>query len=360
MATETILGGTEAKPIHGDLIGTAFAQLVKLDAGADGVSAPVNAAAPLPVVQTGTPGLPTGAATEATLAAGNVLEGAVNETAPGTDTASSGLNGRLQRIAQRLSSLIALLPTALGAGGGLKVDGSGTALPVSLASQPLPTGAATETTLAAQSAKLPATLGQKAKAASMAVVLANDSDPMSISGSVTATGTLSTDGTIAHDAVDSGNPVKVGGKARNAFPAAVANGDRTDAATDLFGRMLTAEIDPAMQVHKSVNVTTTQTGTDVWSPASGKRIAVTSLVIGSYGTTAARVILWFGDNADTTFTAGTDQQLFAASFAPSATAKPGAVYCPRTPIFCTVADRELHLTTDAGISLDITVEGYEY
>lgn len=40
--------------------------------------------------------------------------GIVTETAPATDTASSGLNGRLQRIAQRLTSLISLLPTALG------------------------------------------------------------------------------------------------------------------------------------------------------------------------------------------------------------------------------------------------------
>lgn len=56
--------------------------------------------------------------------------GSLTETAPATDTASSGLNGRLQRIAQRLTSLIALLPTALGAGGGLKIDGSGVALPV--------------------------------------------------------------------------------------------------------------------------------------------------------------------------------------------------------------------------------------
>jgi hypothetical protein len=34
--------------------------------------------------------------------------GIITETAPATDTASSGLNGRLQRIAQRLSSLLAL------------------------------------------------------------------------------------------------------------------------------------------------------------------------------------------------------------------------------------------------------------
>lgn len=53
-------------------------------------------------------------ATEATLAAAATLYGAVTETAPASDTASSGLNGRLQRIAQRLTSLIALLPANLG------------------------------------------------------------------------------------------------------------------------------------------------------------------------------------------------------------------------------------------------------
>lgn len=85
--------------------------------------------------------LPTGAATETTIATlateatalntyneivtlGNEANtnaltqiqqlGAINETAPATDTASSGLNGRLQRIAQRLTSLIALLPSSIG------------------------------------------------------------------------------------------------------------------------------------------------------------------------------------------------------------------------------------------------------
>ena len=40
--------------------------------------------------------------------------GSLTETAPASDTASSGLNGRLQRNAQRLTSLIALFPTSLG------------------------------------------------------------------------------------------------------------------------------------------------------------------------------------------------------------------------------------------------------
>ncbi len=55
-----------------------------------------------------------GGATEAKQDAEAVLIGALTETAPVTDTASSGLNGRLQRIAQRITSLIALFPTALG------------------------------------------------------------------------------------------------------------------------------------------------------------------------------------------------------------------------------------------------------
>ena len=57
-----------------------------------------------------------GSATEAKQDAEAVLIGGVTEAVPGTDTASSGLNGRLQRIAQRLTSLIALIPTSLGQG----------------------------------------------------------------------------------------------------------------------------------------------------------------------------------------------------------------------------------------------------
>ena len=58
-------------------------------------------------------------ALETTQLAGNVLTGAVNETAPANDTASSGLNGRLQRIAQRLTSLITALGSPFQAGGSI-------------------------------------------------------------------------------------------------------------------------------------------------------------------------------------------------------------------------------------------------
>ena len=165
---------------------------------------------------------------------------------------------------------------------------------------------------------------------------------------------------VDHDAADSGKPVKTGAKAANALPAAVANADRTNNVSDLFGRLLVAHVDPAMVTHKNLTYTSQQTGTDVWDPAAGKKIAVTSVIIGSYGTTSGRIILWFGDNADTTFTQGTDQVLVAASFAPSSTSKPGLVYTPATPVFCTTADFEIHVTTDAAISFDLTVEGYEF
>ena len=49
----------------------------------------------------------------------NTQIGIVTETAPGTDTASSGLNGRLQRIAQRITSLITAVGSPFQAGGSI-------------------------------------------------------------------------------------------------------------------------------------------------------------------------------------------------------------------------------------------------
>lgn len=58
-------------------------------------------------------------ALEATQSAGNTLTGAVNETAPASDTASSGLNGRLQRIAQNITTLDAALGSPFQSGGSI-------------------------------------------------------------------------------------------------------------------------------------------------------------------------------------------------------------------------------------------------
>lgn len=213
--------------------------------------------------------------------------------------------------------------------------------------------------------------GNGVAAQALRVTLASDStgvvtvqdggNVITVDGTVTVQGEVDVVGNVAHDAVDSGDPVKIGGKARSAFPAVVAADDRVNAMFDLFGRLLTAGIAPEQFVWKSFNATTAQTGADVWTPAAGKKIAVTSVLIGVYGTTAGRLILWFGDDADTTYTAGTDQLLAALSYAPSASLKErDFLVFPFPGHVCNTADRELHITTDAAMSVDLAVTGYEF
>lgn len=132
-------------------------------------------------------------ATEATLTAQNVLIGAVNEAAPASDVASAGLNGRLQRIAQRISSLMTLFPSSIGQKvkadslsvtlasdqGSLAVTGPLTDAQLRLTpvpvSGPLTDAQMRATALDVASTQLPATLGQHTPAQSVSVVLASGS-----------------------------------------------------------------------------------------------------------------------------------------------------------------------------------------
>lgn len=193
-----------------------------------------------------------------------------------------------------------------------------------------------------------------------AVNIQDGGNSITVDGTVTVTDGLNIEGDVANDSVDSGNPVKIGFQATSTLPTAVATGDRVNGMADLYGRQLVANIDDGMQVWKGANYTTQQTGTDIWTPSAGKRIGVTYLAISSYATTAARVILWFGASGDTTYTAGTDQLVWAGSFAPSANAKPGAIVSLPFGIFAVTADHRLKITTDAAISLDLTIYGYEH
>jgi len=66
-----------------------------------------------------------------------------------------------------------------------------------------------------------------------------------LSAGSAAIGSATATGNVAHDAADTGNPVKVGGRATAAAPAAVANGDRSDFFTDLLGSLRTLIVDGA-------------------------------------------------------------------------------------------------------------------
>lgn len=192
-----------------------------------------------------------------------------------------------------------------------------------------------------------------------AVNIQDGGNSITVDGTVTVTDGLNIEGDVAHDTVDSGNPIKIGFQAENAIPAAVAANDRVNGIADTYGRQLVSHIDPGMQVWKAANPTTTQTGADIWTPSAGKKIVITYLAISSYATTAARVLIWLGASGDTTYTAGTDQLVWGGSFVPSANAKPGAIISVPNGIFAVTADHRLKVTTDGGISLDITVYGYE-
>jgi hypothetical protein len=120
--------------------------------------------------------------------------GIITETAPASDIASSGLNGRLQRIAQNLTSILAILPTTRGpvtSANSLSITpGTGTSFTVTDASLGLPADAAATTdtgTFAAipllkriatnittMSAKLPTALGITTAAGSLSIAPASD------------------------------------------------------------------------------------------------------------------------------------------------------------------------------------------
>lgn len=118
MADNVVLStavGTGDTVAADDIGGVKYARS-KIVIGADGTNdGDVSSANPMPVSVATLP-LPSGASTSAKQDAHATLIGAVDETAPVSDTASSGLNGRLQRIAQRITSLIALLPSSLSNG----------------------------------------------------------------------------------------------------------------------------------------------------------------------------------------------------------------------------------------------------
>lgn len=111
---------------------------------------------------------------------------------------------------------------------------------------------------------------------------------------------------------------------------------------------------------KSVAVSSQQTGVAVWTPAAGKRIAVTHVQIGAQAATAAKLILWFGTTGDTSYTEGTDQPVFKGTFTPVAASgvTPVATVDFTQPIFGR-PDDVLKITTSAALDCDVIVYGYE-
>ncbi|MGL5117534.1 MAG: hypothetical protein ACRC7C_19655 [Beijerinckiaceae bacterium] len=113
--------------------------------------------------------LPTGAASETTSAGIRTDLGADGAAPPALPGGATGVRGWLRGIYAQLTGTIAVSGTFWQA-----------TQPISATALPLPTGAAAEATLVAASAKLPATLGQKTRTASLAVVVASDQSSLPV------------------------------------------------------------------------------------------------------------------------------------------------------------------------------------
>jgi hypothetical protein len=87
-------------------------------------------------------------------------------------------------------------------------------------------------------------------------------------------------GSTAHDGADSGNPVKVGGRARSSDIAAVANDDRTDFVADLTGKQV---VRPHCIAEQQVSGVASTSGTGdtsvIAAQGVGVRLYVTSISI---------------------------------------------------------------------------------
>lgn len=177
-------------------------------------------------------------------------------------------------------------PLPVGDGGGsLTVDGT-----ITVSSSALPTGAATETTLASVAGSVDgveALLTTIDADTSALGTTADTAAGVGSSGTISAklrTLTTSADaiargGNVAHDGVDSGNPVKIGGRARTALPAAVAQDDRADAVLDKYGRRLALVAPLDQRRSGTTNYTGTSAADVIAAPGASTAIVVTRILV---------------------------------------------------------------------------------
>lgn len=98
-------------------------------------------------------------------------------------------------------------------------------------------------------------------------------------------------GNVAHDAVDSGAPVKMGGKAYTANPTAVANADRSDIITDKLGKQVVVGSIRDLKVQQVTTITNTTETTILTAGAAGVFHDLYGLVITNTSATAVNVAI---------------------------------------------------------------------
>jgi hypothetical protein len=199
-----------------------------------------------------------------------------------------------------------------------------------------------------------AVVGGGAEATALRVTIANDSTgvlsvddnggALTVDGTVTASNTA---GDVAHDTGDSGNPVKVGGKAVSfdgTVPGtAVAEADRTNFITDLYGRQYVETCHPRY-FNARADYAGAQTNATVQAaPGASLKLYITDIMI-SNGATAGNITLLDGSGGTVIW------EIYTAI-------NGGCVANFRTPIVLT-ANTLLAITSTTVTTHSVAIQGY--
>lgn len=96
-------------------------------------------------------------------------------------------------------------------------------------------------------------------------------------------------GDVAHDAADSGSPVKVGGQARTTNPTAVADADRSNFITDKLGKQVVVGSIRDLKAQQQTTITSSTSETTVLSAVASTFLDVYGVIVANTSATACDV-----------------------------------------------------------------------
>lgn len=98
-------------------------------------------------------------------------------------------------------------------------------------------------------------------------------------------------GHVAHDAADSSNPLKIGGRADTTFQTAVADGDRVDALFDVYGAQFTRTDHPNRWSYHSDGSSALTDASVQAAPGAGLSVYITDIKVSCGAATAINLFL---------------------------------------------------------------------
>lgn len=98
-------------------------------------------------------------------------------------------------------------------------------------------------------------------------------------------------GNIAHDGVDAGYPIKIGGKARTAPATGVANADRVDAMYDIYGKHIVRESLREDLANQQTTITSSTSETTIVTADATYKLDLYCLLITNTSSTYTKVTI---------------------------------------------------------------------